>query len=485
VSPSITSAARFVPSFSRLSPMEESFLKSPIRKLGFYISLGMIFLEFSRLHETLAFVSGINTFVLYLFAVPAIVAVAISGGLSRVLKEGSARFWLLFTSWMALAIPFSFWRGGSTTEVLVFVRVVVPVLFVTAGLAMTWSEFRKVLYVIAFGGMVIMATSQAFLKDYGSRSGVEYGIIGNPNDFAVHLILLLPFFLFIVICRGDWLVLGNIGRLAGAGCIVFGLYLALSTGSRGALAALAASALFVIWKSPMKARVGMILLLPLIAVALTVTLPRQTLDRLMSFSTEAGGPSDTEEARYSAASRQHLFNESVRLSFTHPVFGVGPGQFGSYLGFSAREKGTRDGWFNTHNSFTQVSSECGLPALFFYLAAVIGTFAILREVGRAVRGKPEFKEVQVACFCLALSLFGLLVAMLFVNFGYFFYLPAFTGLAISLRRSVRLELDSRPNPQAGMLPALVPAMAGAPSSVPRAEVPVTRRSNPYRFGRVR
>jgi O-antigen ligase len=52
--------------------------------------------------------------------------------------------------------------------------------------------------------------------------------------------------------------------------------------------------------------------------------------------------------------------KSLATTARRPLFGVGPGQFASYTGL----------WRVTHNTYTELSSECGIPALILFLLVI-------------------------------------------------------------------------------------------------------------------
>ena len=64
----------------------------------------------------------------------------------------------------------------------------------------------------------------------------------------------------------------------------------------------------------------------------------------------------------------NLLKRSVSETISHPLFGVGPGQFPVRSWKRRKRKTTWFQWLGTHNSYTQVSSECGIPAFICYLA---------------------------------------------------------------------------------------------------------------------
>jgi O-antigen ligase len=101
----------------------------------------------------------------------------------------------------------------------------------------------------------------------------------------------------------------------------------------------------------------------------------------------------------------------------------------------AKDADVRGAWHDTHNTFTQVSSEAGIPAFLLYLAALISTYRLLSRVYRRSRNQPsspESRKAAVAYFCVLLSFVAFSAASFFLSLAYRFYLPAITSVAIAL-----------------------------------------------------
>jgi len=136
--------------------------------------------------------------------------------------------------------------------------------------------------------------------------------------------------------------------------------------------------------------------------------------------------------------RRKLLMASVYDTLSHPIFGLGPGQFENYEG---RTKSHNEGGFTgAHNSYTQISSETGLPGILMYLGGTLSAFFLLQRTWKLIAKMPQAKELSLACFLLSISMIGFCVAIFFLNFGYYFYLPSYTGLIICLSAAVRREV---------------------------------------------
>jgi O-antigen ligase len=314
-------------------------------------------------------------------------------------------------------------------------------LFLLAGLPVDWRECRQMMYAIALSGFVNIAVWHWFIKISEGRLYLEFGSIANANDFAAHLLVVLPFLLFIVLAGPrSWFV-----KVAALALIVVGIGLAMSTGSRGGLLALLAGCGFLLLKSPGRVRIVFAVIAPLIAMLAIRMMPEYALQRQATLFTEQDPANEQlSEAAGSAQARLRLLKTSVQSTLEHPIVGVGPGQFLDYEGFKSVQSGRRGAWQVAHNSYTQVSSEAGLPALFFLLAALVSTYLLLSKTYRQARTKKERRPIAMAALCILLSLVGFCVSILFLSLIYKYYLPVLSGLAISLASAAEREFAAAP-----------------------------------------
>ena len=168
--------------------------------------------------------------------------------------------------------------------------------------------------------------------------------------------------------------------------------------------------------------------------------------------------------------RRYLLEKSILYTLQFPVFGVGMAQFGVYEGEHNQVVGTHGYWHEAHNTYTQISSECGIPALVLFIAGIVSTFLLVNRVYRQARKRPECEDIRIATFCIMLAMTTYCTAITFVNFGYFFYLPAMSSLAIAVYRAAQDEFASRSSasvepqpgsPQQGWLPRRKPIVPAA------------------------
>jgi hypothetical protein len=417
---------------------EAVFLANPTRILALGLAVALLFLRVSMLHQTLAYVTRINFRILYIIGVPAFLATFFVGGIRRTFARRPAYYWMGFVICLILAVPFSSWRSASLALVISYLRADFLMLFVVGGLVITWRECKLMMYAVFWGCVADLVTARYFVSEsYTDRFELQFGTVKNANDFAAHLLLVVPFLLWPVFASRN--VLFRVTAFAG---FAYGSYLILASGSRGALVALFADGLFFLWRGTARQKVALLLGAPILFVGLITILPQSAWLHIKSFSADS---SDADGAAIaSSEARRYLFWKSVTYSFQHPLFGVGPGQFAEYEGMNNQVGGTEHGsWHDTHNSFTKVSSECGIPALLFFTAGIFSTFLLLGSAFRQARARQDCQDIRIAAFCVMLGMVGHCAAIAFLNFSYFFYLPAMAGLAIAFSGAAQREFRAR------------------------------------------
>ncbi len=417
-SPQRTPVPASPPAAAAMTP--DPWENDAIRKFAFYASLGALFFRFSVLPEVIFYVTHVQTYLLYFVVIPAAIGVFFFGGLQRTFRDRAAVLWLGFFVWMAIATPFSTWKGGSIARTMDYARYEVIFLVLAGGLVVTWKEARAVVYTIAAAAVTNLVTARLFTETQNGRMVLTAsGTIGNSNDLAAHMMLVLPFLLFAMLGRGRSIFV----RLAVFGLLLYGIWVVLGTASRGGLVALGLTLICLLVRATMVQRIAALALAVVLGAGAIAVLPGQARARLGSLFGEAH-----READESADSRWYVFKKSVEYTFKHPLFGVGPDQFVNFEGKSAAAAGARGNWHATHNSFTQVSSECGIPAFLFFVGALVLAWRRIAKVHKKAK-REGYEEIANACFCYMLAMVGYLGALVFLSGAYTFYLPAMVSIS--------------------------------------------------------
>jgi O-antigen ligase len=393
------------------------------------VFLVYLFLIMSRAVEMLAVVLRVNLHLTMILMLVSLVAAILTGGLLSALKTPVVVMFTALTCWFLVTTISSQWRGGSFMTITNFWIPSYACVLLVPSLISTLDQCRKVCYALAFSLLPILWATVAFQAQVQGRDEAFFGTLGNPNDLAFSLLLLIPFAVFVVKSESvlSWKTI--LCSLA----IVYALIKTLRTGSRAGLLTIVICFVILFVSGKMKTKVAMLGVAVLIAAICVAAVPRDILLRYATVfsgtSGEAGMSADEYSAVESTRARKLLFQESVRLMLEHPLFGVGPGIFSAALAGEQKQLGQRQTWREAHNSFTQLGCEAGIPALGFYLAAVLYCMTRTIRVYRRARVDPNQIVIcrMAATLVMALTIF--IVCGAFGTYSYSFYFPVLAGLA--------------------------------------------------------
>jgi len=412
-------------------------IANPTRRMALYAALAMVFARLTIVPELLAHFTGINTFLLYILGPPALIGCLITGGMGRAFKATAAWCWTGFFLCMAMAVPFSSWPGASFTLVSAYARTDFICLFVLAGLVITWREVKTTMNVFAVSGFALLVIARIFAAPDATgrltlNSVSDQGTLANSNDLAAQMVLILPFMLWIILQPKR----NNLVRLLVSGCIFYGLWIILGTSSRGALIGLGVMAAFLFFKASGFQRFVVLAAVPILTVVFLAVLPQANIRRLGTLFASDNATQGADEAEESMTSRSYLLNQSIKFTLQNPIFGVGPSQFSNFEGKTSRAAGEHGTWHETHNAYTQISSECGVPALIFVLAGLFGSLRLVNKSYKRARGQGN-KEIASVCLCYMASLTGYMATITFLACGYRYTLPLMVGLGIAIHFAER------------------------------------------------
>jgi O-antigen ligase len=212
----------------------------------------------------------------------------------------------------------------------------------------------------------------------------------------------------------------------------------------------------------------------LCAIAL-VTLSPEALDRYLTLFTSKVSSEAAQSAQASSRLRHQKLMESIELTMRHPIFGVGMGVFMPASVEIAQERGTRGDWEVSHNSYTQVSSELGLPGILLLIAIYVTAFRQVWRIDRTAKRRGR-EDVRQTSFVLLLALTVLCIHFCFDSMAYVFYMPLLMGVVAAFAMAYNALAETAEV-------EVVAAEAAWKSAVPAK--PAIRPRNPYRFGRRR
>jgi O-antigen ligase len=169
-----------------------------------------------------------------------------------------------------------------------------------------------------------------------------------------------------------------------------------------------------------------------VLAVLFATAPESAMDR---YRTLWDDEIEEGEAVASARGRGLLLKESIRQTLLHPVFGLGPGNFKVAFARKMESEGHMYHRFRaSHNTYTQVSSETGIPGFIMFMSVMVWCFRQNLRLYRQTNRHPQHKEIANMAICLFLSLLVFSVTSFFGSNAYRFYLPVLAGCTVSLKR---------------------------------------------------
>lgn len=257
------------------------------------------------------------------------------------------------------------------------------------------------------------------LRGDGYRVMNEFGgMLNNPNDWALHLVTMIP----LVVC------LGLAAKNHPARIIYFlmgGLFVAAVTitYSRGGFLGLVAVVAVLVWKIGRKQRLKTTIIAAVIGLIFILLAPGNYGMRLLSIFIPGIG----DDAGSSDQRKENLIL-SIIVTLRNP-WGIGIGCSPTF--------GVRN--LQTHNAYTQVSSELGLAGLAAYLIFIVSPFRKLAAIERTLLEKDESGWLYYMSIGLQASLAGYMVSSFFGSVAYNWFIYYLAAYAVAFRRIYSIE----------------------------------------------
>jgi O-antigen ligase len=413
---------------------------SAFERLGFNVLLVFLFLAFSRIFDVKfgnLHITGVAYRVVFAM-------VLLSRGFTTALATPIGKALLGFTIFFGASVPFSVWKGGSlpvfrdTWLLFSFVA-----FLAVAGLINSYGQWRKAMTSMYMALFVFTLIANIFGSMESGRLFLSNGKFANPNEMAQALLLGLPLWGAVM---GSAVTLPK--KVWAGGVMMLMLFTTFRTGSRGSMIGFVCMVLVYFLRANVLDKMKFIIAGAVITALLIGLMPGKLVARYKTTVdddvADDGGEMDSymrDSAISSTESRKVLLKRSLLFTIQHPLFGVGPGMFPVAEDAYAHSLGQRKGmWLGTHNSYTQVSSELGIPAFCFFLAAVIMATKSPYAVYKKTRGDPRLQDMGNMALALHYCMIIYAVTVFFDYIAYTVMLPVFAGLAAALVRTADAEI---------------------------------------------
>ncbi len=230
----------------------------------------------------------------------------------------------------------------------------------------------------------------------------------NPNDLALHIVTVLPIIAALFLTTRKLFL-----KMFYVASGVLMLVTIVLTYSRGGFLGLIAAVGVLTWKLQKRHRASVVATVLLLGGIFVLLAPNQYGQRVTSLAADD-----------SALARRDDLVRSTLVALRHPLFGIG---MNNYV---LRSNGNHA----THNAYTQVAAEMGIPALVVYVMFLLAPLKRLRKIERETAPFRKTERKYYLAIGLQAALAGFMVSSFFASVAYLWYVYYLVGYAIALDR---------------------------------------------------
>lgn len=331
--------------------------------------------------------------------------------------------------------------SGATDESLYqfkyFTRVILITLIITL-LVDDLKRFKIYLWaiVICVGAVAARSGIIGILTGFigGAKSGYA-GVLEDRNFTAVILCAMVPIIFYMAQTqRKKWVKLFLFGIFIGD---IFAIQI---TYARAGFIGLVAIGAFIIMKSKHKVLAGLLTVL-LVFIGMKVV-PEEYISRILTIQKFDASKKDVD---LSAAGRVLFWKAAIEMIKDLPMTGVGfynsKAAIGGYADRVATNTGIDITGKSIHNTFLQVASDNGLPAVFLYIGMFFTAYLRLTRIKKKIAwGIIENKEVGGYASMLQAAFVGFFSCAFFVSAAYMDISWHLMGLTLALESIANKEI---------------------------------------------
>ena len=292
---------------------------------------------------------------------------------------------------------------------------------------MIWLAFAVSLY-LSFNAVSDYTTGNfregsAFYNNQRIGGAIR-GLFGNSNDLAMHLVTMVP------LAVGFAFASKGMRKLLYLGFAVAFTAAIVVTFSRGGFLGLFVALVVMVRKIGRQNKFLSTGALVVALLAVLVLAPGGYTGRLSTiFNSDA-------DATGSSSQRTEILKRSIWVTLRYPLFGVGVGNF--------HYKSVHE--LVTHNAYTEVSSEMGIPALVIYVMLMVYPLRRLREIEKETVDLEEKRKLHYWSIGIQASIIAYMVSSFFGAVAYQWYIYYIVGYAVALRRIYYVDQHAEPKP---------------------------------------
>lgn len=304
---------------------------------------------------------------------------------------------------MILTIPMAYWRGGAFDTVInKFSKGVIVALLLTLVVTQV-NELRKLLYIqSAAVAFIAVVSILAHHTVEGRLMGIQKGILENPNDLAINIAINFPLCMAFLFAAK-----GGLRKFLWTVALLGMLYAVVATYSRSGMIAMVITGVICLWEFGVRGKRMLLLMSTAIIGVFAVVVMLATPHYLIRLESLVRGNIEGSGDKGSMEARSELLRESLRLMVHHPIFGVGPGNFGVIT----------EEWRVAHNTYTELGAEAGFPGLILFCAVLFSAVRRIRRV-RKLPGYAANENIRLWTSALWAALAAYLAGAMFASTEY-------------------------------------------------------------------
>lgn len=293
--------------------------------------------------------------------------------------------------------------------------------------ALMWISFSISIYM---SYTAIAMYQRGEFKTEGYRVSLDIkGLFENANEMALHLVTMIPLMIALGLASKS-----RLGKIIYFTMTALLLAANVVTFSRGGFLGLIASMSVLVWKIGRNNRVRTIAISLVVGLIFIIAAPGNYGIRLLSIFIPGLDPVGSSDLR-----KENLIL-SIIVTIRNP-WGIGIGNSPTF--------GVHN--LETHNAFTQVSSELGLLGLAAYLIMMISPFRKLGAIERTQHEKGEYDWFYYLSIGFQASIVAYMVSSFFASIAYLWFIYYLIGYAVALRRIYMIEKGLKEDIQANPL----------------------------------
>jgi len=268
----------------------------------------------------------------------------------------------------------------------------------------------------------VLLYREGVFKTEGYRVSVDVGgMFGNSNDLALFLVIITP--ISIVLGLASKYKISKLLYFVAAGLMIAGNFV---TQSRGGFLGLIAMVAVLIWKLGRKQRLKSILISSVIGASIITLAPGNYWLRILSIFVSSLDPVGSSDLR------TEVLIQSIWVTLRNPL-GIGIGNFPVFQTMN----------LETHNAFTQISSEIGWVALVAYVILMVSPLRKLAVIERQMVRSEDFSWIYYLSIGVQTSIVTYMVSSFFVPVAYNWYVYYLIAYAVCLRRIYQIGMAEK------------------------------------------